>query len=158
MGVIPYILTKTTGIAAVGYTLKNANYAAKVNADMYATEKDASETAKYFNNTLYLNDMDIMEDKIKQKSFEHELGTTYKRSINSAIGYIKGLGSSIMNNIGLFTLGLGAILFKSLRKDKHPVSSKLAGACAIGAALIIAKRFLESYFAIGVPNPLKKEE
>ena len=160
MGIIPYFLTKATGIAAIGYTLKNANFAAKVHADMYATEKDAAETTKYFNNTLYLNDLDYMENKIKQKSFEHELGTSYKRTINSAIGYLKGLGSSIMSNIVLFGLGVGAFLFKTpiISKTKNQISGKLSGLCAIGAGLIIAKRFLESYFALGVPNPLRKEE
>ena len=160
MGVVPYLLTKATGVAAVGYAIKNANYVGKINADMYATQKDADETTKYFNNTLYLDGLDYMDYQVKQKSFEHELGTSYKRTINEPIGYVKGFANSILSNIGLFGLGLGAILFKSpfISKTKYQFSGKLAGLCAIGAGLIIAKRFLTSYFAIGTPNPLRRDE
>ena len=160
MGVIPYILTKATGIAAVGYTVKNANFVGKVNADMYATQKDADETVKYFNNTQYLDGMDYMEYKIKQKSFEHELNSSYKRTLNSPIGYIKGFTSSLMSNIGLFGLGAGAILFKSpfISKTKCQFSGKLAGLCAIGAALLVAKRVITAFFGFGTPNPLKRDD
>ena len=139
------IVTRGTGLAAVGIVAYDANYYGKIKADLYASTKDARSTAYYLNNSMYLSNMSKFTEKIKNLSFTTELDQTYKRFFNEGIGYIKGYTEMLANSIIPFGLGIGALI----------APKTIAKPCAIGLAVYGAYKFVRNFFGIGVPNTLK---
>lgn len=84
------LLTRGTGLAALGIVAYDANYLGKMEADLYSSSRDAKSTAYYLNNSMYMPNMSKFTEKIKNWSFTTELDQTYKRFFNEGIGYIKG--------------------------------------------------------------------
>ncbi len=142
------LLRKGAGLAALAYVGYDAHYIGKVQADLYASEKDAYSSAFYLNNTLYSTNMSKIQEGIKDASYRMELDQGYKRFINSGIGYIKGFCSMLVSHIVPLGLGLGALLTKGL-------PSKI---CAGGLGVYAAYEFVKNFFGMGVPHgPLHKE-
>ena len=136
------ILTKGAGLAALGYVGYDAHHIGKLQADIYASEKDASYTAYYLNNTLYSTNMSKVQDGIKDASYKMELDHGYKRFFNLGIGYIKGFCSMLVNHIVPLGLGLGALLTKGF-------PSKI---CAGGLGIYAGYELLKNFFGWGVPK------
>ena len=139
------LLTKGLGLAALGMVAHDSHYVGKLQSDLYASEKDAASTAYYFNNSRYVSDMRKSTEAIKNLSYTMELDQTYKRFFNEGIGYIKGFGSMLVNNVVPLGLGLGAVF-----------GGKVAGkASAIGLAVYGAYKFIKNFFGFGTPPGLK---
>ena len=139
------VLTKGTGIAALGAVLYDSNYVGKMQADLYSSERDAKTTGYYLNNSMYLNSMSKIDEKIKDLSYTTELDQTYKRFFNEGIGYTKGFISMLIRNV--IPLGLGL-----LATFGGKASSK---AGAIGVAIYGAYRFIKHFFGMGTPPGMK---
>lgn len=138
------VVTKGAGITALALVARDANYVGKMQADLYASEKDAKSTAYYLNNTLYGN-MSKTQEKIRNFSYNMELNQTWKRFFNEGIGYVKGFSSMLVSNFVPLALGAGALLG---RKSIAKVST---GALAIYAGY----EFVKNFFGMGTPNNLK---
>lgn len=142
------LITKGAGLAALAYVGYDAHHIGKVQADLYASEKDAANASYYLNNTLYSTNMSKIQEGIKDASYKMELDQGYKRFIYQGIGYIKGFCSMVVTHVVPFGLGLGALLTKGL-------PAKLS-ACGLG--LYAGYEFVKNFFGWGVPgDPLTKE-
>ena len=99
-------LRKGMGLAALGLVGYESHYIGKMQADRYATEKDALATSRYLNNTMYNESLSPVRQGIKQTAYEWELDQGWRRFFNLGIGYVKGFCSMLVNNV--IPLGLGA--------------------------------------------------
>jgi hypothetical protein len=142
---IPSVST-IAGIAALGYVAHDAHYVGKIQSDLYASERDASNVGYYLNNEMHNSSMSLIQDKIKQKSYDMELDHTYKRFFNEGIGYIKGFTSMLVDHVVPLALGLGATFLKGVPK-------KIS---AIGIGIYGGYIFLKNFFGIGTPPGLDK--
>ncbi len=136
------LITKGIGLVTLGCVGYDAHHIGKIQADMYASEKDVSSTAYYLNNTLYSTNMSKIQDKIKEASYQMELDQGYKRFFNEGIGYVKGFCSMLVSHCVPFALGLGALLTKGL-------PAKLS---AFGIGIYAGYEFLKNFFGWGVPR------
>ena len=59
------LLAKGVGLAALGLVGYDAHYLGKMQADLYSSEKDASSTAYFLNNTLYSTNMSKVQEGVK---------------------------------------------------------------------------------------------
>jgi len=140
------IIAKGAGLAALGLVANDAHYIGKLQADLYASEKDADAAKYYLNNSMYLNNMSKLEEGIRDKAYTMELDSGWRRFINSGVGYIKGVVSSMIDNVVPLGLGLGALFAKG----------KASKICAGGLGLYAGYTFLKNFFGIGAPKGLLK--
>ena len=139
-------LAKGVGIAALGCVGYDAHYIGKLQADIYASEKDANSAAYYLNNSLYSTNMSKIQEGVRDASYKIDLDQGYKRFFNSGIGYLKGFGSMVINHVIPFGLGLGALLAKG----------KLSKGCAGALGVYAGFEFLRNFFGWGTPGgPIK---
>lgn len=141
------IITKGLGIAALCIVGSDSHNLGKMQADMYASKKDADAAADYFNNSQYMSDMRKSTESIKDAAYRMELDQTYKRFFNEGIGYIKGFTSMLINNVVPLGLGIGAVF-------GGKIGSKISAA---GIAAYGIYRIIRNAFGIGIPNPLKHD-
>lgn len=142
------ILTKGAGIAGLGIIAYDAHHIGKVQSDLYASERDASTVGYYLNNTLYNSSMSKFSMKIKEWSYKHALDHTWRRFFNEGIGYVKGFGSMLVDNVVPLLLSIGALAGKG----------KVAKGSAIGLAVYGGYEFLKNYLGWGTPPGLNKFE
>lgn len=135
-------LKKGMGLAALGLVGYESHYIGKIQADRYATERDALATSRYLNNTMYNNDLSPVRQGIKQTAYEWELDQGWRRFFNLGIGYIKGFGSMLVNNVIPLGLGLATLLTKG---KASTISAIALGVYALGSAI-------KNFFGIGVPK------
>ena len=140
------ILAKTAGIAGLGMVAYDAHVIGRLNADVYASERDASATSHYVNNTLYSTNMSSIQDGIKQKALDMQLDQGWRRFFNSGIGYVKGFTSMLTEHVVPFGLGLATLLTKG----------KASKICAGGLGIYAAYELVRNFFGLGVPRgPIK---
>ena len=142
IGTIGKYIAKGVGITAIGLVAKDAHSVGKIYGDKYATEKDAYYCSDYLNNTLYNPTMSDITDSVKDSALNMEIDQTWRRFFNLGLGYAKGFATMITNEVIPFGLGLGALF------TKGPV----AKACAGGALLYGAAKFIKNFFGLGVPK------
>ncbi len=136
------ILRKGVGVAALGMVGYDAHYIGKLQADLYASERDALGTAHYLNNSMYSNSMSKLTDGVKNTAYNMELDQGWRRFFNLGIGYVKGFSSMLVSHVVPFALGLGALLTKGL-------PSKI---CAGGLGVYGAFKLVKNFFGIGTPG------
>ncbi len=140
------ILTKGVGLAALGLVGYDAHYQGKLQADLYASEKDAKYAAYYLNNSMYSTNMSKIQEAVRDASFNMELDSSWKRFFNKGIGYIKGFTSMLVDHVVPFGLGIGALLTKG----------KTAKVFAGGLGIYTIYEFLKNFFGCGTPGgPIK---
>jgi hypothetical protein len=139
-------LRKGMGLAALGLVGYESHYIGKIQADRYATEKDANATAYYLNNTMYNGDISPVRQGIKQNAYEMELDQGWRRFFNLGIGYVKGFCSMLVSNVIPLGLGIATLVTKG---KASKISAIALGVYAAGVAI-------KNFFGIGVPRgPLK---
>lgn len=138
------VLTKGTGIAALGLVGYDAHKVALLQSDYYASEKDADACAYFLNNSLYSTNMSTIQDGIKDAAYTMELDNGWRRFFNSGIGYIKGFCSMLVSHVVPFGLGLGALLAKG----------KASKICAGGLGVYAGYEVLKNFFGFGTPKGL----
>ncbi len=140
------ILTKATGIAALGLVAYDAHSIGKLQADLYSSEKDAKSAAYYLNNSMYSTNMSKVQEAVKDASYRMELDSTWKRFFNEGIGYVKGFTSMLVEHVVPLGLGLGTLLTKG----------KTAKFCAGGLGIYAIYEFMKNFFGWGTPGgPIK---
>ena len=135
-------LTKGAGVAGMGLVGYESHNIGKMQADLYASESDAKNSAFYLNNTLYSNDMSLIRDGIKNSAYEMELDQGWRRFFNLGIGYVKGFTSMLVSNVIPFGLGAGALFTKG----------KTAKLCAGALGIYALGIFIKDFFALGTPK------
>lgn len=135
-------LTKGVGLAALGLVASDAHYIGKLQADLYASEKDAKATGYYLNNSMYTTNMSKVEDGIRNTAYEMELDQGWRRFFNLGIGYVKGFTSMLVTHVVPFGLGLGALFAKG----------KAAKICAGAFGVYALAKVVKDFFGIGVPG------
>lgn len=139
-------LAKGVGVAALGCVAYDSHYIGKLQADIYASEKDAKSAAYYLNNSMYLNSMSKIEEGIRNKAYTMDLDQGYKRFFNSGIGYVKGFCSMLIDNVIPLGLGLGALITKG----------KLSKGCAGALGVYAGYQLIKNFFGWGTPGgPIK---
>ena len=140
------LLAKASGAAGLGIVAYDANHIGKVQADYYASEKDAAATSYYVNNAMYSTNMSKFESGIKNKAVHMQLDQGWRRFINLGIGYVKGFTSMLVEHVVPLGLGIGALF------TKGKVAKGFAGGLGIYAAYTVLKNF----FGWGTPGgPIK---
>lgn len=140
-------LPKAVGVGALGVVAYDAHIVGKLQADMYAKSKDADACMDTFSNTQYLSTPSATMSKMKNGVHQFEMDSNYRHFINSAIGYFKGFGSMVTDNVVPFGLGLGALLGKGI----------LAKGSAIGLGIYGAAVFLKDIMGFGHYNDLNSK-
>lgn len=140
-------LAKGTGIAALALVAKDAHVIGKLQADTFAQSRDANAVEKTFNNTLYLSSPSMTQDAMKKGVFRWETENNFRNFFNSGIGYFKGFGSMLVNQVVPFTLGLTALIGKGKWSK--------GGAIGLGAYALIS--FLKDGLGLGQNNPLNRK-
>jgi hypothetical protein len=141
------LLTGAMGLAGLGVIGYDSHYVGKLQSDLYASERDAKNAIYYLNNDMYNTGMSKVEDKVRDFSYNMELGTNWKRFINTGIGYVKGFTSMLVSSIVPLTLSLGAIF----------APKKAAKWFAGGLGIYGAYAFLKNFFGWSTPgDPLTK--
>lgn len=140
------IISRGIGLAALGMVAYDAHYLGKVKSDLYASEKDASSTGYYLNNSMYSDSMSKVQERVRTLSFTTELDQIWKRFLNEPIGYIKGFTSMLVNHAIPFALGVGALL----------APKTISKVCAGGLGVYGAYQFLKNFFGWGTPPGLDK--
>lgn len=135
-------LTKGVGLAALGLVGSDAHYIGKLQADLYASEKDAKAAGYYLNNSMYTTNMSKVEDGIRNAAYEMELDQGWRRFFNLGIGYVKGFTSMLVTHVVPFGLGLGALFAKG----------KAAKICAGAFGVYALVKVVKDLFGIGVPG------
>ncbi len=142
------LISRGTGLAALGMIFYDANHVGKVQSDLYSSEKDASAAVYYLNNTLYSNDMSKVKDKLKTTAFNIELSQTWRRFFNEGIGYEQGFNAMLIHNVIPLILGSLALFGKNI------TSKVSAGALAVYGMYEIAKNL----WGQGVANGLGTDD
>lgn len=135
-------ITKGVGLAALGLVASDAHYIGKMQADLYASEKDAKAAGYYLNNAMYTTNMSKIEDGIRNSAYEMELDQGWRRFFNLGIGYVKGFTSMLVSHVIPFGLGIGALLAKG----------KAAKICAGGFGIYALGKLITDFFGIGNPG------
>lgn len=145
-GIAKYI-PKSMGIAALGLTAYDAHIAGKIQSDVYAKSRDADACAKSFNNTQFLSSPSqttaIMKDMVNRIEMENN----FRNFVNSAIGYFKGFGLMLAENVVPFGLGIGALSGKGA----------IAKGSAIGLGVYSVIKLFKDVLGFGHSNDLNKK-
>ena len=107
-------LPKAVGIGALGVIAYDSHIVGKLQADVYAKSIDAEACMETFSNTQYLSTPSVTMSKLKDGVHQFELDNNWRHFVNSAVGYFKGFGSMVVDNVVPFGLGLGALFGKGV--------------------------------------------
>ena len=139
-------ICKGVGVAALAAVAYDSHYVGKMQADLYASEKDAKSAAYFLNNSMYSTNLSKIGDGVRNAAYSMELDQGWKRFFNLGIGYIKGFGSMLINHVVPLGLGLGALLTKG----------KASKICAAGVGIYGAFELIRNFFGVGTPgSPIK---
>lgn len=140
-------LAKSAGAVALGLVAYDSHTLGKINADAYAQSQDAKACQKSFNNTMLLSDPSICMSKAKNFMLNWEIQDNVRHFVNSALGYFKGFGSMLINEIVPLALGIGAFASKN---------KKIACGFGIGLASYGVFKFFKDVCGFGHSNDLRK--
>ena len=140
-------LAKGAGIAALGIIAYDSHIVGKLQSDVYAKSRDAKACIQSFNNTQYLSSPSVTTSKLKKRVFNWEVESNVRNFFNSAIGYFKGFGSMLVENVVPLGLGLGALLGKG----------KWAKGSAIGLGVYAVVKFFKDILGLGHYNDLNQK-
>ncbi len=140
------LLTGAVGLAGLGIIAYDAHNVGKIQADTYASERDAKNTAYYLNNDMYLTSMSRSQEKVRNLAYQMEMDQGWKRFINTPIGYVKGFCTMLVSHVVPLGLSLGALF----------APGKASKICAGGLGIYSAYEFIKSFFGLGTPGSIIK--
>ncbi len=140
-------LARGAGVAALGLIAYDSHIVGKLQSDVYSKSRDANAVMRSFNNTQYLSSPSMTTSHLKKGIFHWEVNNNFRTFINSAIGYFKGFGSMLVDNVIPLGLGLGALLGKN----------KWSKGSAIGLAIYGAVKICTDLLGFGHYSDLNKK-
>lgn len=137
------ILRKGIGLGTLAYVAYDANYLGKMQADLYASGKDAKAVSYYLNNDMYTSKMSKTQEKLRHKSLTMEMDFRGRRIFNSVVGYLKGFFGMLISHVVPLGLGAAALFSKSKKVSKLSV---------IGLGIYAGLHILTDFFGLGTPK------
>lgn len=104
------IVVRGTGLAALGIACYDSHVIGKLEADTYSQSNEANRLTSAAYDNIYLDQPSATMSKVKNKIFNFRVDDNILPTIDSAIGYFKGLFSGLFDNIIPVVLGTGALL------------------------------------------------
>ena len=140
------IISGAIGAIGLGVVAYDAHNVGKIQADLYASERDVNATKYFLNNDMYLTSMSRSQEKIRDWAFKYELGQNWRRALNTPIGYVKGFFTMLVSHVVPLALSVGALFGKG----------KVSKGSAIGLGIYGAYQVVKNVFGIGTPGGLGK--
>lgn len=140
-------LIKGAGIATLGIIGYDSHIVGKLQADVYSKSKDADACMRTYSNTDYLSSPSMTTSHLKDSVHKLETDSNFRHFVNSGIGYFKGFGSMLIDNVVPFALGVGALCSKGL----------LAKCSAIGLGLYGTVKLFKDVLGFGHYNDLNRK-
>lgn len=140
-------LAKGVGATALGILAYDSHIVGKLQSDVYSKSRDADACMDAFSNSQYLTSPSATMSKLKKGVFNFETENNFRHFVNSAIGYFKGFGSMLVDNVVPLGLGLGALCGKG----------KWAKGSAIGLGIYAGFKLLKDVLGFGHYNDLNKK-
>lgn len=119
-------IAKAVGVGALGMIGYDAHILGLLQSDMYSKTKDAEACIERATNTMYLSLPSAINADLKKSVFRYEEQQNWRSFINSAIGYVKGVGSSMISNV--IPLGLGLLTVITSKNSIAKAGGWLLGA------------------------------
>lgn len=119
-------IAKAVGIGTLGMIGYDAHIVGLLQSDMYSKNKDAEACIERATNTMYLSKPSAINANLKKNVFHMEQEQNWRSFINSTVGYLKGLGSSMVSNV--IPLGLGLLTVISSKNSIVKTGGWLLGA------------------------------
>lgn len=141
-------LARCVGAAAVGLVGYDSHVLGKVQSDVYAKRCDANAVARTYANTMFMNDPSLVQSKVRKSVNNFEMDNNIRTFFNSAIGYVKGFGSMMINEVIPLGLGVGALFAKNKTAAKG---------CGWGLAAYAAFSFLKNGLGLGHYNDINSK-
>ena len=140
-------IAKAVGVGALGMIGYDAHILGLLQSDMYSKTKDAEACIERATNTMYLSQPSAINADLKKSVFRYEEEQNWRSFMNSTIGYVKGVGTSMISNV--VPLGLGLLTVIS---SKNSIAK--AGGCLLGAYGGFA--LLKDVLGFGQPKDLNR--
>lgn len=140
-------LAKGVGATALGILAYDSHIVGKLQSDVYSKSRDADACMDAFSNSQYLTSPSATMSNLKKGVFNFETENNFRHFVNSAIGYFKGFGSMLVDNVVPLGLGLGALCGKG----------KWAKGSAIGLGIYAGFKLLKDVLGFGHYNDLNKK-
>ena len=131
---------KAGGLAGAGILLYDAHKEGARISNQYAKKREAEMDLYWFDNTRNLIKPSQFNINMKDKLFNWELSQNFTKFVNAGIGYAKGFGSMVCNDVMPWALSAAAIFTKG-------TAAKLSGA-ALGLYSIYG--FAKNVCGLGV--------
>lgn len=119
-------IAKTVAVGALGMIGYDAHIVGLLQSDSYSKTRDAEACIKAATNTMYLSQPSAINANLKKSVLHIEEEQNWRSFINSTVGYIKGLGTSLVSNV--VPLGLGIITIAASKKPIVKTGGWLLGA------------------------------
>lgn len=140
-------LAKGVGATALGILAYDSHIVGKLQSDVYSKSRDADACMDAFSNSQYLTSPSATMSNLKKGVFNFETENNFRHFVNSAIGYFKGFGSMLVDNVVPLGLGLGALCGKG----------KWAKGSAIGLGIYAGFKLFKDVLGFGHYNDLNKK-
>lgn len=101
------VLAKGVGAAGIGLLAYDAHHAAKDYSTMNSIRKTTDNVESLYVDTLYLNTPSRVKSKAKKALLNFHMDTGIDTTLYKVTGYLKSLGTSVVENA--IPLGLSAI-------------------------------------------------
>lgn len=140
---ISNIVTKAIGIAGLGMVLYDSHYAGGIESKAYQKKCNTNNVTETFMETMSLDRPSIVQAKMKNRYLKFKMDENFTDFFEGIIGYAKGFGSMLVNNVVPFGLALGTVATKG-------IASKAFGLGLLGYGVVYLL-----HDVMGLVNPSK---
>lgn len=137
---------KSAGILGAGMVLYDAHRRGMYQSHIYADKKDAEAAERYLDNSRVMEKPSSIIAKLKNKMFDWEIKYGLRHFINSGIGYVKGVGEMLLDDVVPLGLSVAAIATKAPTKTCKGIGAK---ASAIGLGIYGLYTFFKEVCGVG---------
>ena len=123
---------RTAGVVGAGAVLYDAHKRGVYQAKVYADKKDAEAAERWLDKSRVMTKPSSIMAKLKNKLFEFEIKHNFRHFFNSGIGYLKGFGQMIFEDVIPLGLSVGALVAKAPSATSKGIVS-IASAAGLGA-------------------------
>ena len=140
-------LIKGAGVATLGVLGYDAHVVGKLQSDVYSKTRDAEACISAYSNSQYLTSPSITTSNLKKGVFNLEVENNFRHFVNSGIGYFKGFGTMLIDNVVPLGLGVGALFGKG----------NWAKGSGIGLGIYAGVKFFKDVLGFGHYNDLNRK-
>ena len=121
---------KTAGVIGAGMVLYDVHKRGMYQSKVYADKKDEEAAERWLDKSRTMSKPSSIMAKLKNKLFEFEIRHNFRHFFNAGIGYMKGVGQMLFEDVVPLGLSIGALVAKA-----PSATSKGIGAIASVAGL-----------------------